>query len=740
MSEQIGIKPALPHNLLLANQTVLKRIAVDPLGDRYTVLFGTTNRIYDINVAYGPDAPITLADFEAYLSRTSHLRHPCLIAYFACGENENVTWIRSEHSEGVPDWVTASAYLIAPHAKEEEIKDVFFPTVQTLIDASDRKIAQKDCNHIIGDLAEAIAYLHKHNSHAGILTPETVFLNKTIKQNELIARLRFYAWPKATTPECQANDLRQAADFILLLLTVSESKRPARLNKALTDFAQTLKNAEKTIDGQAFYETICEIFEENGAFHTPRLEKNPPLGFAPDSESQSLITSDTASQNRVRQRSPRRRYRHKQGKKRFDANSATGQMVIAIIHTGLMFAGIAGTGIGVYFGMRYLDERQRKNTLISSSERYSAISIIEDEAEQAEKAQLPADIRDYTLEQLQFASGTGNATATARLAVLTLAENPADADIRAEAASVLSPHISRLEVAAINDPVAAYWCGYVKLLGLDADAAADAAVEYLNQAVNKDFTDAHILLGDRLAAGPSDAAQENDRLAMQHWKAAYGRPTQWTSTQTDAIARMIAFIRFRRGFKPDDDELGELILHAATAGYLDAMLLVSECYDSGLLVKEAPSTALFWLRRIAAHASATDVVRAEAQRRMADMFAEGRGTPPSLSAARIWYERAAKLGNQKAMLTLAEYCDTGRGTEDNKQTPREAQYWRDQARSAQPPPPIILPSRLRLQSAPAIKSDATNGQQSNQHSISELGAATERSSINKGLIQKEPPE
>ena len=75
-----------------------------------------------------------------------------------------------------------------------------------------------------------------------------------------------------------------------------------------------------------------------------------------------------------------------------------------------------------------------------------------------------------------------------------------------------------------------------------------------------------------------------------------------------------------------------------------------------------------------------------------DMFAEGRGTPPSLSAAQIWYERAAKLGNQKAMLTLAEFYETGRGNEDGKADPDEARSWRDRARSAQQLPPAVFPS------------------------------------------------
>ena len=706
MSEHTGIKPALPHGLMLANQTILTRVAVDPLGERYTVLFGTTSRVYAVNVVSGPDTPITLADFEAYLARTSQHRHPCLIPYFACGHNEGITWIRSEHSKGAPDWVTASVKPIPPAAEGEEAEDVYFPTLQTLIDASGGQLALKDRNLIIGDLAEAIAYLHEHNSHAGVITPDTVFLDKASKRGGgLIARLRFYAWPQATTHDCQINDLRQAADLILLLLTASSSNRATRLNKSLADYAQTLQDPATITDGQEFYETVQEILATHGDAHTPRVAHQPPPALAPDAEATPSTPPNNAKPDTIPHLPARRRQNRKRRKRRFDTSSETGKMVISIIHTALMFAGIVGTGVSVYYGMRYLDKRHRTNTLISSSERYSAFSIIEDETEQAEGTLLPEDIRDYTFKQLQFASGAGNASATARLAILTLAQNQADINVQAEAASLLSPHMSRLEIAAMSDPVAAYWCGYVQLLRISADANTDQAIEHLNQAVAGGFADAHILLGDWLAARTSGGSDEDDRQAMQHWRSAYARPTKWTVTHTDAITRIIAFIRSQRGFKSDDTDLGALITHAASAGHLDAMLLVSECYDAGLLFKETPATALSWLRRIVAHASATNVMRAEAQRRMADMFAEGRGTPPSLSAARIWYERAAALGNREAMLTLAEYCETGRGTQDKKQTPEEARYWREKAQSIQTAPPATLPSRLHLKPHPVVTPD-----------------------------------
>ncbi len=706
MSEDKQSSPSLHRGSMLGKQTVRHFVSSDPVGDRYAVVFGSTNRLYDVNISWGPDARFSLSDFEELLARTSSLRHPCLIPYFACGEDQGIAWVRSEHSEGAPDWVTTSVESASGrHTGDKSADDeneVYFTTLRSLLDATNGRISNKDRNLIIGDIAEAVAYLQVNGLHAGTISPETVFLDKTFRHSNLIARLRFYAWPEATTPVRLSDDVHQAGELLLLLLAASDKTKGTKLYKALSDLALLMGTPGTIATGKEFYDEICAIFEENGEFHKPRTEKRQVAYAADGSVLEPLAISKTvqvpvAGSSR-RHRSDHHRHRkNSQAKRKFDSNSATGQMLSAALRIGVMFASIVGVGLAVFFGMKHLDNRRRAKTLITSAQRYSAISIIEDESEKVDMSAFPENVLDYTPEQLKTASGQGDAIATARLAILALEENPADPGLKIEADAILAPSMSRLEIVAMTDPVAAYWYGYVRLLGINSEPDADEAVMHLRRAIDNGYADARILLGDWLANRKPGGNVEDDRQAVQQWREAFGNPTKWTNTQLDAINRIIAFVRQKRGVKDDDVQLAKLLTHAATAGHLDAMMLASELHDSGRIVERSSSTALSWLRRITSNASTPDTLRAEAQRRMAEMFAAGRGTPASLSAARIWYERAAKLGNKAAMLTLAEFCENGKGQENGKRDYDVARYWRDKATSVAPPPPTerlfrLLPS------------------------------------------------
>lgn len=262
-----------------------------------------------------------------------------------------------------------------------------------------------------------------------------------------------------------------------------------------------------------------------------------------------------------------------------------------------------------------------------------------------------------------------------------------DPAVKASAEALLEPQMSRLEVLSLTDSKAAYWYGHVRLLGLCLPPDANEAVLHLQRSIERGNPDAGILMGDWLANRNPSGDAEDDRKALQYWRTAFGNPSKWTSVQADAMARIVLFIRLNRGVKKDDPELARLVESAAGSGYVEAILLISELYDTGRLVAENPSNALSWLRRITTNDSVEPTVRAEAQRRMADMFASGRGTPASLSAARIWYERSAKLGNVKAMESLAQLCETGQGAENDRRDYDEARYWREKAKATPPPPP-----------------------------------------------------
>lgn len=690
-------------------------IAHEPLGDRYAVLFGTTNRVYDVNVSFGGPSSLALSDFGAIVRRTTPLRHPCLIPYFACGEDDGVAWIRSEHSDGVPDWVATSILRAAPHKAGGDTagddKEVCFTTLRALLDATGNRLSEKDSIIIIGDLAEVLAYLHSNRCHAGVLTPETVFLDRTFRHTGLIARLRFYAGSETMTPELVAEDLRQVGVLISLLMTAYETSRGSKLVRALSSLAVDLQSPGAYSSGMELYDEVRAIFEDGGAHHQERLEK-PETATSGDQPRNPHAVDPQAGTGSVAAEKSRHRsghHRHKKPSGRMlNANSGTGQIVATAVRITLMFAGIVGIGFAVFFGMKYADDRRRANTLITSSQRYSAISIPQDEnATKLAVAEFPENVLEYTSEQLKAASSLGDAVATARLAILELQENPMDPAVKAGAGALLEPQMSRLEVLALTDAKAAYWYGYVRLLGLCRAADPGEAVSYLQRSVERGNADAGILLGDWLANRNSVGNTEDDRQALQYWRTAYGNPSKWTGIQYDAMARIVWFVRRNRGVKGEDADLAKLVESAAGSGYVEAILLISELYDSGRLVPENPSNALSWLRRITSNDSVEPALRAEAQRRMADMFTSGRGTPASLSAARIWYERSAKLGNVKAMEALAQFCETGQGAENGKRDYDEALYWRDKAKAAPPPPPPanifrLLPGAVSLPTRPAV--------------------------------------
>ena len=697
-----GHAKAIVPGTLLGRHGIRQLAGRDPfLGDRYAVVFGTTNRVYDINVASGEPGAATLRDYAAIVEATAALRHPCLFPYFACGEDDGVAWLRSEHTDGAPDWVTRS---VAPVPSEkpggetgEASEAVCFPTLQSLLEATGGRLAAKDRNLVIGDLAEALAFLHAHESFAGEIAAGTVFLDRTFRHSSLIARLRFYAFPEAAAAEAPARNLRQFGELIQMLLAASDASRSGKLDKALAGIARGLIEGGSTANGVDLYEAVCNALEDGGETRSDRLPKRQPRRNA---EAETPPPTQPDSNAAV----SRHRSSHRRHKKRrfhaFNSSSSTGQIVAMVLRIGLMFAGIVGVGVSVFLGMKYLEDQERAQLRITSAERYSAITIIEDKSAEIALQGFPERVDDYSREQLQTAADLGEPVAAARLALLTLLEDTRDPATRARADLLLQPRLDALERLAKTDPVAAYWLGYVRMVGLGGAPDAPRAVASLERAIAQGHADAGVLLGDWHAAhGPEDDP-EGDRRALNCWRTAFGNPAKWTTTQFDAIDRIIRFVRARRGFKSDDAALARLLQSAAAAGHAEAVLLVSELYEQGLLVEKNDSTALSWLRRLGSNDAVDPALRAEVQRRMADMFAAGRGTPASASAARIWYERAAKLGNVKAMLSLAALCDSGVGAEGGRRTPDEARYWRDKAAATKPPSPPAPVARFTREMLP----------------------------------------
>lgn len=670
----------------LGRHGIRQYVGRDPfLGDRYAVLFGTTNRVYDINVASGEPEAATLQDYAAVVETTAALRHPCLFPYFACGEDDGLVWIRSEHTDGVPDWVTHSVEPKVSGASDDETDvEICFPTLQSLLEATGGRLAAKDRNLIIGDLAEVLAFLHAHGSFAGAITPETVFLDHTYRHATLIARLRYYAFPASAATDATSRNLRQCGELIQTLLAATSPARPGKLDQALTTIASHLVADGTYADGVALYDAICHAFENANVPRSDRFTKQKPHPAA-EAKAPSQSSSEPDANIAVeRRRSSRHRHHRRHHLRAFNSSSSTGQIVAMVLRIALMFAGIVGVGVGVFLGMKYLEDRERSHMRITSAERYSAITIIEDTPPEVALQGFPERIEDYSREQLQTAADLGEPVAAARLAILTLLDDPRNPAMRNRADRILELRLTALEHLAKTDPVATYWLGYAWMVGLGGAPDATQAVATLERAIAKGHADAGILLGDWHAARSPTPNPEDDRRAMYCWRAAFGNPAKWTTTQIDAIDRIIRFVREGRGFKNDDADLARLLQRAAAAGHAESILLVSELHEQGLLVEPNDAIALSWLRRLGSNDTIAPALRAEVQRRMADKFAAGRGTPASASAARIWYERAAKLGNVKAMLAPADLCDSGIGAEDGRKTPDEARYWRDKAAATKP--------------------------------------------------------
>ena len=71
-----GHAKAIVPGTLLGRHGIRQLAGRDPfLGDRYAVVFGTTNRVYDINVASGEPGAATLRDYAAIVEAILRMAH-----------------------------------------------------------------------------------------------------------------------------------------------------------------------------------------------------------------------------------------------------------------------------------------------------------------------------------------------------------------------------------------------------------------------------------------------------------------------------------------------------------------------------------------------------------------------------------------------------------------------------------------------------------------------------------------
>ena len=205
-----------------------------------------------------------------------------------------------------------------------------------------------------------------------------------------------------------------------------------------------------------------------------------------------------------------------------------------------------------------------------------------------------------------------------------------------------------------------------------------------------------------MPGGRGDAGRlARDREALARYRAAGGEFSAPTPLWRPSADRIVAILRRASAASDFADDWGSWLRAAAASGHIPSMALLG---GRGPFAPASPADSIEWLRRINAYPGALPWVRAWAQVRMAAMFAEGSGVPKSDSSARLWYERAARAGNRAAMVSAAEFFESGRGRNDGRPDPAAADEWRRKAAAAGPDPdfePELLPLSLGNQTEPA---------------------------------------
>ncbi|MBO4514610.1 MAG: sel1 repeat family protein, partial [Lachnospiraceae bacterium] len=103
-----------------------------------------------------------------------------------------------------------------------------------------------------------------------------------------------------------------------------------------------------------------------------------------------------------------------------------------------------------------------------------------------------------------------------------------------------------------------------------------------------------------------------------------------------------------RGVEKDEAKAFEYYLKAANAGHVNAMIIVTECYQYGELTAEKNAEKAFsWCQKAAAEE------KPEAMDMLGNMYMSGFGTKKDAFTASKWFEKAANLGYAQAAYHLA---------------------------------------------------------------------------------------
>lgn len=721
---QANDSPRFPAGARLGRCTVVAYLGREALGERYAVFYGTTNHVLDLVVPPAGASSPTLEDYRAYMRKLVPVaRHPALAHCFAAGTDPyygpgsaapsadeaapQVPWLRTEHVPGAPQWTLKTqldgdvlrSFLPPPGENEDattrearENPDV--ANLDLFLGAAGCNADAAELGRLLADVLGALSALHHAKLPGGAPSAADVALDRTPHSATPVARLVRYGegeW----SGEAAAADL--AAFATLLRRAECALPEGSPMSGKWEGFAAKIDSGAFPTATEAYSEYLAVLA---GAGISPSAA--PARSGGPSRQS-SRSSAPERAQSRSRSSSTSRHHhhRHRSSSSIISGESEAWRRVRAMFGLGAFLAVIAAIGVAVYFYMTWTDMRDRERFASTFMADAPVVMVIPTEEENGEEESGAGATYHLSAPELASADASGKPFARARVAIadlLSAAPDAPDAATLARADAALKAVMPALLDAPQDDAAAAFMRGTAALLALGKPQEPQVAWQELETSAKAGFPLASVLFGDLLCGGADRAAPagapsriasmspaRRDERALDFYRAAADALDTSADIRRGAEDRIVAILR--RAPKPAGarfvDKWRPWVLSAAEGGNVNAMALLAV---SGPFCATNEIEALRWLRRVNTSPASTPAVKAWAQTRMAARFARGVGAPASESAARIWYERAAILGNPVAMRRWADYLESGQGDPNGLGNPAEAAAWREKIKTAAPEP------------------------------------------------------
>lgn len=739
-NEAPDYSPRLPAGARIGRCTVAAFIGREPLGERYAVHYGSTQHLLDLVVP--PDVPgaPTLEDYRAHIRSLEPVaRHPALAHRFVAGldpclppvrpaavsdfdygdfdassgadeaptpapDPKRIPWMRMEHVAGVPQWalrtrldgdVVRRTLLPGDAGTGDETPDV--PNLALFLAASRGVADPAELTCLLGDVLDALASLHRAKLPGGAPTASDIALDRTAHSSAPIARLVRYA----ESPWDGMSSARDLDAFSVLLREASGSlPEKSPVADAYAKFADALDAGSFPTAVEAYNEWVK--FATDSGLAAEARGADPPPPPRPRAHPVRHARSTPPPEPPPRQMSRRSRRRGNSTFGFLSSDSEAMRRVRAFFGATVFLVTICAIGFGVWFYMTWSDERDRERYAQTYMADAPVVTVIPTEApgEETEESGATAAYR-LSGPALASAAAAGEPFARARVALNALLGAAPEAptpEILAEADSAMAAILPELLDTAADDAAAAFMRGAGALLALGRPREPTVAWRELEASANAGFPPAAVLFGDLVCGGESCAAPDfapkgalppdfaaRDRRAVGYYRMAVDSIGVSPALRAAAIGRITSLLRRAPKTPPAKfvEELRPVVRSAALDGSVPAMSLMALGGNFGAT---NAVEALDWLRRVNRSSASSPAVKAWAQTRMAARFARGVGTPASESAARVWYERAAMLGNGTAMRRWADYLESGKGDANGLGNPHAAAEWRAKAEQAEPEP------------------------------------------------------